>query len=113
MSENAAAGTYYSLTVTFSREEWKTLRQLGKRLGSATPTATVNAALAEGIHLLSADLSWGRPNNVQLSMKLPRSLWLKIGALARQNDKSPKAEIIAALDHWIKAAETKKGEAPA
>lgn len=113
MTEKGASSSYYSLTVTFGREEWKVLRQIGKRLGTVTATATASAALAEGMNLLSADLAWGRPNNVQLSMKLPRSLWSRLGALAREHDKSPKAEIIAALDHWVKAAETKKGEAPA
>lgn len=113
MTNKASPSSYYSLTVTFSREEWKVLRQIGRRLGTVTATATASTALAEGMNLLSADLAWGRPNHVQLSMKLPRSLWARLGALAREHDKSTKAEIIAALDHWVKAAETKKGEAPA
>jgi hypothetical protein len=113
MTEKAASGSYYSLTVTFTREEWKVLRQIGKRLGTVTATATASAALAEGMNLLSADLAWGRPNDIQLSMKLPRSLWIRLGALAREHGKSPKAEITAALNHWLETAETKKGEAPA
>lgn len=111
MTINREPSPYYRVTITFTRDQWKTVRQLGKKLGTDSAEATVRTATMAGIDVLTS--GWDVPDGYRLNVRLPWPLWVRVRDLARQNGNTNKGEIIAALNHWIETAETKKGEAPA
>jgi hypothetical protein len=99
---------YYRLTLTFTRDEWTTLRQLREQLGTNRTAETAKVATLQGIALLSVGETC-RYGGFQLSMKLPWRLWERIRALASERGNTNKGEIIAALTQWVETAENEKG----
>lgn len=101
------------LTLDLSGKRRSRLLRLRTMLGSETVAEAARIALGVGVGQLIAELPSEGPAPAKVTWGFPAALWTRIHCLSKVNGRSTNAEIIAALEHWIETAETKRGEVPA
>ncbi|MFN3321484.1 MAG: hypothetical protein ACK43M_22370 [Allorhizobium sp.] len=108
-----APSTRTQLSIRLTPANRKRLTRLKVMMDAETLDGAIMAALVHGIDRLMLDLPLRGPGNAKVHHRIPADLWATLRDMARANARSTNDEVIAALAHWVKVAQTKKGRAPA